>query len=60
MTTQDIAIVGYAQSPSWREAELTEPQPRTNPNPTRRTALRRPTLSDPFIASAPTKKVSIR
>src|SRR5262249_50939920 len=22
----DIAIVGYAQSPSWREAELTEPQ----------------------------------
>jgi acetyl-CoA acetyltransferase len=26
MTTQDIAIVGYAQSPSWREAELTEPQ----------------------------------
>ena len=26
MTTQDIAIVGYAQSPSWRKAELTEPQ----------------------------------
>ena len=23
---QDIAIVGYAQSPSWREAELTEVQ----------------------------------
>jgi len=23
---EDIAIVGYAQSPSWREAELTEPQ----------------------------------
>src|ERR1700736_656282 len=23
---QDIAIIGYAQSPSWREAELTEPQ----------------------------------
>jgi len=23
---QDIAIVGYAQSPSWRQAELTEPQ----------------------------------
>ena len=24
--TDDIAIVGYAQSPSWRQAELTEPQ----------------------------------
>ena len=23
---QDIAIIGYAQSPSWRSAELTEPQ----------------------------------
>jgi acetyl-CoA acetyltransferase len=23
---QDIAIVGYAQSPSWRQSELTEPQ----------------------------------
>jgi acetyl-CoA acetyltransferase len=23
---EDIAIVGYAQSPSWRQAELTEPQ----------------------------------
>ena len=26
MSSQDIAIVGYAQSPSWREAELTEVQ----------------------------------
>ena len=26
MASQDIAIVGYAQSPSWREAELTEMQ----------------------------------
>ena len=25
-TTQDIAIVGYAQSPSWARAELTEVQ----------------------------------
>jgi len=24
--TDDIAIIGYAQSPSWRRAELTEPQ----------------------------------
>jgi acetyl-CoA acetyltransferase len=26
VATSDIAIIGYAQSPSWREAELTEPQ----------------------------------
>ncbi|MEX2032454.1 MAG: lipid-transfer protein [Dehalococcoidia bacterium] len=26
MAASDIAIIGYAQSPSWREAELTEPQ----------------------------------
>jgi acetyl-CoA acetyltransferase len=26
MATEDIAIVGYAQSPSWRQAELTEVQ----------------------------------
>jgi acetyl-CoA acetyltransferase len=26
MAGQDIAIIGYAQSPSWRRAELTEPQ----------------------------------
>jgi acetyl-CoA acetyltransferase len=26
MAAQDIAIIGYAQSPSWRQANLTEPQ----------------------------------
>jgi len=26
MAAQDIAIIGYAQSPSWRAADLTEPQ----------------------------------